>query len=197
MNILDIQVMRGPNYWSNYRRQLIVMKLDLGKYEELPTDEIPGFPERLISQLPSLEAHHCSRGKEGGFCERLREGTWLGHVVEHVALELQYLAGMDCGYGRTRGTGTHGIYNVVFSYTSESAGKIAAREAVALVSAIAEKRPFNVKQVLKQLKEAVRAEALGPSTQAIVARVSAAPSPSKSGLASSTYQSQNVPQTNS
>ena len=89
MEIKNIQVMRGPNYWSNYRKRLIVMKLDLGNYEELPTDKIPQFYERIMRAIPSLFEHRCSEGKEGGFCERMQEGTWLGHVIEHVALEMQ------------------------------------------------------------------------------------------------------------
>lgn len=104
MNILKTQVLNGPNYWSNYRKELIVIKLDLGKYEELPTNRIAGFKERLIQALPSLHSHRCSLGIEGGFLTRIEDGTWLGHVIEHIALELQCLAGMDCGFGRTYGT---------------------------------------------------------------------------------------------
>lgn len=168
MKVIDISVMRGPNYWSNYRQQLIVMKLDLEKYEELPTDMIPGFAERLMRLIPTLEEHRCSRGYAGGLRERMEEGTWLGHVIEHVALELQCLAGMDCGYGRTRSADAYGVYNVVFCYELENAGLYAAEAAVRLVKAVAEKKWYNVQRDLRDLRAIRKRDAFGPSTQAIV-----------------------------
>ncbi|WP_294678528.1 cyanophycin synthetase [uncultured Fluviicola sp.] len=168
MEIKNIQVMRGPNYWSNYRQKLIVMKLDLGKYEELPTNKIPKFYERIMKALPSLYEHRCSEGKAGGLCERMKEGTWLGHVIEHVALEFQVLAGMDCGYGRTRSAGEYGVYKVVFSYLSEEAGIYAGKAAVEFVKAVAEKNNFDVKNVIETLKEIWTDEMPGPSTQTIL-----------------------------
>src|SRR5678816_3912801 len=107
MKILDIKAMRGPNYWSIRRHKLIVMKLDLEEMEELPSNKISGFADRMEKLLPTMYEHHCSEGGPGGFFKRVREGTWMGHVVEHVALEIQTLAGMDCGFGRTRSTGQH------------------------------------------------------------------------------------------
>jgi cyanophycin synthetase len=168
MKVMNIKVMRGPNYWSNYRRQLIVMKLDIEQYEELPTNKLPGFCNRLMRLLPTLEEHRCSEGTKGGLYKRMQEGTWLGHVIEHVALELQCLAGMDCGFGRTRSAGAYGVYKVVFSYQLESAGRYAAKAAVELVTAVAEKRPYNLKKTLHDLAQICKNEALGPSTQAIV-----------------------------
>src|SRR3989344_2424215 len=162
MEIMRIQVMRWPNYWSNYRKRLIVMKLDIGKYEELPTNRIPQFYERIMQAIPSLYEHRCSEEKEGGLCERMREGTWLGHVIEHVALEMQVLAGMDCGYGRTRSTGEYGVYKVVFSYLSEKAGIYAGKAAVNFVKAMAEKKSFNLKKVISELHEIWLDEAAGP-----------------------------------
>lgn len=160
--------MRGPNYWSNYRQKLIVMKLDLGKYEELPTNKIPQFYERIMKALPSLYEHRCSEGKAGGLCERMKLGTWLGHVIEHVALEFQVLAGMDCGYGRTRSAAEYGVYKVVFSYLSEEAGVLAGKAAVDFVKAVAEKNSFDVKNVIETLKEIWTDEMPGPSTQTIL-----------------------------
>ena len=116
MKIIEIKVMRGPNFWSINRKKLIVMKLDIEELEELPSNKIDGFNDRIQKLIPSLISHRCSEGKEGGFYIRLKEGTWMGHVIEHIALELQSLAGMECGYGRTRSTGTVGVYHVVFSY---------------------------------------------------------------------------------
>src|SRR6202012_756738 len=133
---IEIKTLRGPNYWSNYRKKLIVMKLDLEELEELPTDKIEGFPERLEKMLPSMRKHRCSKSHEGGFFERVKEGTWMGHVIEHIALEIQSLAGMECGFGRTRGTGTKGHYNVVFSYIEEKVGVYAAEAAVKITEAI-------------------------------------------------------------
>src|SRR5687767_261190 len=112
MKILDIKVMRGPNYWSADYPKLIVMRLDLEELEELPTNEIDGFSERIKALIPSLENHYCSEGHKGGFFLRVKEGTWMGHVIEHIAIEIQTLAGMFSGFGKTRSTSHKGIYNV-------------------------------------------------------------------------------------
>ena len=122
--------MRGPNYWSVRRHKLIVMRLDIEDLEEKPTDKIPGFYGRLKELMPTLYSHRCSEGHKGGFFERVERGTWMGHVIEHIALEIQTLADMDTGFGRTRGTGEHGVYNVVFSYLEEEVGVYAAKAAV-------------------------------------------------------------------
>src|SRR5204862_3660719 len=118
MNILEIKVLKGPNYWSVRRNKLIQMKLDLEEKENMPTNKIPGFRERLEKLLPSLYEHRCSVGKPGGFFERVDAGTGMGHVREHIALEIQTLAGMDTGCGRTRTPEgeKEGVYNVVLSY---------------------------------------------------------------------------------
>src|SRR5688572_24327653 len=105
MRILELKVLRGPNYWSVRRPNLIQMKLDLEELEARPTNSIAGFRERLEELLPSLINHRCSEGVKGGFFHRVDEGTWMGHVIEHVALELQTLAGMNTGFGRTRTAG--------------------------------------------------------------------------------------------
>jgi cyanophycin synthetase len=168
MEIEEIRVLRGPNYWSNYRKKLIAMKLDLGGYEDYPTNQINGFVETLTTMIPSLASHRCSIGKAGGFIIRMQEGTWLGHVVEHVALELQTLAGMDTGFGRTRSTGKRGVYNVVFSYVLENAGVYAGKAAVRLVQAIAEGKPYFFDADIEALKKILYNDGLGPSTQSIV-----------------------------
>jgi cyanophycin synthetase len=160
--------MRGPNYWSNYRRQLIVMKLDLQESEEFPTNKIEGFSERIESLIPSLYDHRCSEKRPGGFFERVKEGTWLGHVVEHVALELQTLAGMSCGFGRTRSASEKGVYNVVFSYQVEAAGIYAAKAAVAIVEALKSNTPTDIAEYITELSRINRNEGVGPSTQSII-----------------------------
>jgi len=132
MKILRTQTLRGPNYWSIRRDKLIVMRLDLEDLAEKPSNEIPGFYEGLIDVLPSLVEHYCSPGYRGGFFERVRTGTYMGHIIEHIALELQELAGTPVGFGRTRATSTPGVYNVVFEYVDEQAGRYAGRAAVRL-----------------------------------------------------------------
>src|SRR3989337_3103673 len=108
MKIVEIKTLRGPNYWSVRRPKLIQMILDLEDLEQRPTNMIPGFLERLRGLLPGLFEHRCSVGVEGGFFERVEEGTWMGHVIEHIALEIQTVAGIGNGFGRTRGTGKEG-----------------------------------------------------------------------------------------
>lgn len=168
MKILNIKVMRGPNYWSNYRQKLIVMKLDLEELEDYPTNKIDGFAERLEALMPSLYTHRCSEKKPGGFFRRVREGTWMGHIIEHIALELQSLAGMQCGFGRTRPTHTKGVYHVVFYYQVESAGTYAAKAAVRIASVLASDEPYDIAHDIKELTRINKKEGLGPSTQAIV-----------------------------
>ena len=171
MRILKIQTLRGPNYWSIRRHKLIVMRLDLEDLAEKPSNVIPGFYEALVETLPSLEAHFCSPGCRGGFLMRVQEGTMMGHIIEHIALELQELAGMPAGFGRTRETSTPGIYQVVFEYVDEQAGRYAARAAVRLCQSIVEQGRYSqaeLEQDLQDLKELYRDSALGPSTEAIV-----------------------------
>ena len=168
MKILKTKVLRGPNYWSNYRKQLIVMNLDLEECEELPTNNIDGFAQRIEALIPSLYEHRCSQKKPGGFFDRVRKGTWLGHVIEHVALELQSLAGMPCGFGRTRGAGSEGVYHVVFAYQVERAGLYAAQAAVRVVEALKDNVPYDIQKDINQLIEINRNEGIGPSTQSIL-----------------------------
>jgi cyanophycin synthetase len=173
MNILEIRTLRGPNYWSGYWKKLIIMRLDIEDYEEKPSDKIKGFYKRMNEIMPSLLSHGCSYGEEGGFLKRVKEGTWAGHIIEHFALELQTLAGMDVGYGRTRETSNKGIYNVVFAYMEEEVGRYAARAAIRLFLDLAEgKAVEEIKksiaedlQKMREIREDVR---FGPSTGSIV-----------------------------
>src|SRR3954451_9076147 len=123
MEIRQTTVYRGPNVWA--RMPVIRMVVDLGELEERPTSDIPGFADRLLELLPTLEEHGCSRGVPGGFVERMHEGTWMGHVLEHVALEIQNLAGADVTRGKTRSTEEQGVYNVIFEYRQEDVGRAA------------------------------------------------------------------------
>lgn len=168
MKIIDIKVMRGPNYWSIRRHKLVQMRLDLEEMEQSPTNKINGFGERLEKMFPSMYSHRCSVGTPGGFFERVKEGTWMGHVIEHIALELQTLAGMECGFGRTRGTGKDGIYNVVFSYMEEKAGIYTAKASVRIAEALISGNDYDLAEDIQNLREIREEERLGPSTGCIV-----------------------------
>ncbi|MET0636191.1 MAG: cyanophycin synthetase [Chitinophagaceae bacterium] len=169
MRILEIKVLRGPNYWSVRRPKLIQLKLDLEELEQLPTNKIEGFRERLENLLPTLATHRCSEGVPGGFFSRVDEGTWMGHVIEHIALEIMTLAGMDCGFGRTRSTGEReGVYFVVFDYMEEDAGVYAARASVRIAEALIAGTPYDLQPDIQEMREIREDTRLGPSTGCIV-----------------------------
>ncbi len=168
MRIREINAMRGPNYWSVRRHKLIVMVLDLEEMEERPSNSIPGFKERLEAMFPTMYEHRCSVGEPGGFFQRVEEGTWMGHIIEHIALEIQSLAGMDVGFGRTRGYGEKGVYNVVFAYMEESVGRYAAKAAVKICEALANNEPYDLSDDIQQMRELREADRLGPSTGSII-----------------------------
>jgi cyanophycin synthetase len=168
MKILKTQVLRGPNIWSNYRKKLIQVKLDLEEMENFPTNKIDGFPQRIKTAFPGMIKHECSEGTSGGFFRRLERGTWLGHVIEHVALEIQSLAGIETGYGRTRSTGTKGVYNMVFAYEIEQAGLYTAQAAFRIVDAMVRNEAYDFEADISELKKLKRRYGLGPSTKSIV-----------------------------
>ncbi len=168
MKILEIKVMKGPNYWSVRRHKLIVMLLDLEDLEQKPTNKIDGFLDRIKNLFPSMLAHRCSEGVEGGFFQRVAEGTWMGHVIEHIALELQSLAGMNTGFGRTRGASKEGVYHVVFSYVEEESGKYTAEAAVRIAEALIAGTEYDLPSDIQQLREIRERVRLGPSTGSIV-----------------------------
>ncbi len=168
MRIREINAMRGPNYWSIRRHKLIVMVLDLEEMEELPSNKIDGFNDRLKMMFPSMYSHRCSVGEPGGFFQRVEEGTWMGHVIEHIALEIQTLADMDTGFGRTRGYGEKGVYNVVFSYIEENVGRYAAKAAVDICKALISGDSYDLEADIQRMREIREDERLGPSTGSIV-----------------------------
>lgn len=171
MKILKTQTLRGPNYWSIKHQKLIILRLALEDLAESPSNEIPGFYDGLIEALPSLVEHFCSPGCRGGFLSRVQEGTMMGHIVEHVALELQALAGMPVGFGRTRETATPGTYQVVIEYMDEQAGRYAARAAVRLCQSIVDSGHYpadELEQDLADLRDLWADASLGPSTECIV-----------------------------
>lgn len=168
MKIVSINAMRGPNYWSVRRHKLIVMVLDLQEMEEYPSNKIDGFRERLETMFPSMYEHRCSVGTAGGFFQRVEEGTWMGHIIEHIALEIQTLAGMDVGFGRTRGYGESGVYNVVFAYMEEKVGRYAAELAVRICEALIKGEDYDLADDIQKMREIREDERLGPSTGSIV-----------------------------
>jgi cyanophycin synthetase len=171
MKILQTQTLRGPNYWSIRHSKLILIRLDLKELADSPSDTIPRFNDGLVAVLPSLEEHYCSPGCRGGFLSRLREGTMMGHILEHVALELQVLADMPVGFGRTRETATPGIYQVVIEYQHEAAGRYATRAALRLCQSIIETGTYPEAELQTDLNDlrGLRTEAAqGASTEALV-----------------------------
>jgi len=167
LRILETRVYRGPSYWSY--DLAIKLVVDLGVLEAFPSNTIPGFVDGLLELLPGVGRHSCSTGKSGGFERRLRDGTWLGHVAEHVALQLQREAGTEVGRGKTRSAGEPGRYHVVYAYAEESVGLAAGRLAVRLVNHLVEpEHDFAFVAELENLILLAERAAFGPSTQAIL-----------------------------
>ena len=167
IQLLRINYLRGPNIWT-YRPTLEVW-LDLGELEDFPSNLLPGFNDRLVGLLPALEEHHCGVGERGGFIQRLREGTWTGHVLEHVVIELLNLAGMPTGFGQTRSTSKRGIYRMVFRARDEQVARAALAEGHRLLMAAINSQPFDVSGAVSKVREQVDDCYLGPSTACIVA----------------------------
>lgn len=167
LRIVEQRVYRGPNYWSY--DPTIKLVVDLGPLEEWPTNRIPGFVDRLLAVVPGVAAHSCGTGRAGGFEDRLRDGTWLGHVAEHIALQIQRDAGTEVGRGKTRSTGQPGRYHVIYSYAEESVGLAAGSLAVRLVNHLVEPEPaFDFAAEFEGLVRLAERAAFGPSTQAIL-----------------------------
>ncbi|UBV44940.1 cyanophycin synthetase (plasmid) [Deinococcus taeanensis] len=189
MTVLEKQIYRGPNLYGY--GPMIRFQLDLGALEAHPTNTLPDFTDRLLTLLPSLHKHGCSYRKPGGFVRRLRDGTWLGHVAEHVALDLQSLAGTPVTYGKTRSVrGRPGVYNVLYAYREERVGLMAGLSALRLISSLLPPElqgleglsrlvpsslstpdldgPFDLEAELNGLRTLVRRYALGPTTHSLV-----------------------------
>jgi cyanophycin synthetase len=170
LRVLESRVLRGPNYWSP--KPVVRLLVDLGDLERWPSNTIPHFTEALVGVMPTLDDHACSLGRRGGFISRLREGTWMGHVTEHVALELQNLAGTEVRHGKTRSAGAEGRYHVIFEYREEQVGLEAGRMAVRLVNHIVDpddpEVAFDLEVEMEHLIRLAERLAFGPSTQALV-----------------------------
>ena len=166
LEITRLRALRGPNFWR--LAPVIAADVRLGSLESLTTADLLGFTERLLSALPTLHEHPCSRGRPGGFVERLMEGTGWPHVLEHVALELQGLAGSTVDYGRVVPSGDEGIWWVIVEYEEEALGVQSMREAVALVRACIGGSPVEMPGVLAKLRQTGEQARLGPSTSVLV-----------------------------
>lgn len=166
MQFLKILPLRGPNIWTY--RPVLEAWLDIGVLEDSPSNTIPGFYERLTAWLPTLIEHRCGIGERGGFLERVREGTWPGHILEHVTLELQTLAGMQGGFGKARSTPVRGVYKVVVRSRNEEVSRVALHAGRDLVMAAIENKPFDVTATINKLRDMVDSLCLGPSTACIV-----------------------------
>ncbi len=166
IQLLRINYLRGPNIWT-YRPALEVW-LDLGVLEDHPSHTIPGLNDRLTTWLPALEEHHCGVGERGGFLQRLQEGTWCGHVLEHVVIELLNLSGMPTGFGQTRSTSVRGVYRMVFRARDEQVARVALAQGHRLLMAAINDEPFDVQAAVSRLRTEVDDRYLGPSTACIV-----------------------------
>lgn len=167
IKLLRVRHLRGPNIWT-FRSALEVW-LDLGPLEDHPSHTIPGLNERLVRWLPALQEHHCGVGEAGGFLQRLQEGTWCGHVLEHVVIELLNLAGMPTGFGQTRSTSQRGVYRMVFRARDERVARTALAQGHALLTAAIRGQDFDTAAAVRAVREAIDEWYLGPSTACIVA----------------------------
>ena len=154
--------LRGPSMWT-YRPALEAW-VDIGELEDYPSNTLPGFVERLSAWLPSLVEHRCSYGERGGFLKRLEEGTWPAHILEHVTLELQNLAGMPGGFGKARSTDERGVYKVVVRAWHEDITRAALHSARDLVMAAINDETFDLPAAITELKDMADQLLLGPST---------------------------------
>ena len=177
MEILSLKALRGPNQWASF--PVLEAWVDLGRLEDFPSNTLPGFNERVMAWLPTMIEHRCSIGERGGFFERLRTGTWMGHVLEHVTLELQTLAGTPVGYGRAREAKTRGVYKVVIEYKEEKFGIECFHAAHRLLMAAIDDAPFDVAAEVKRLRGVLLDVQLGPSTRSIVEAAAARGIPSQ------------------
>ena len=166
MNIEKVRILRGPNVWANF--PVLEAWVHLEEFKERPSDQIPGFSERVIAWLPTMIEHRCGIGERGGFFQRLRTGTYMGHILEHVTLELQSLAGTDVGFGKARETSVEGIYRVAIEFRDEKLALASLDTAFRLLQAAVHSQPFDVASEIEKLRELAHEVCLGPSTAAIV-----------------------------
>ncbi len=166
MEFIKILTMAGPNLWARF--PVLEAWVELGDLKDSPSNEMPGFNDRLMGWLPTMIEHRCSIGERGGFFERLRRGTYLAHILEHVTLELQALAGADFGFGRARETSKEGLFRVAVRYEDEALGRACLEQGRQLCLAAVHDRPFDVDAAVRALRTIVDDVGLGPSTRTLV-----------------------------
>ncbi|MGI9076432.1 MAG: cyanophycin synthetase family protein, partial [Gemmatimonadaceae bacterium] len=166
LRVTRLRALRGPNFWR--LAPVIACDVQLGSLEHVSSADIPGFTEQLIGYLPSLAEHQCTRGRLGGFIERLEEGTHFPHIMEHVGLELQTLTGSDVSFGRVVASGDKGVWWVIVAYEEEEVGLQAMRDATRLLRACMTGEPFDIERAVNDLQDVYDGVRLGPSTNAIV-----------------------------
>lgn len=166
IRFLEILSLRGPNLWTY--RPVLEAWVDIGELEDCPSNVLPGFVDRLCAWLPTLSGHRCSYGEPGGFVKRLHEGTWPAHILEHVTLELQNLAGMPGGFGRARETGVRGVYKVAVQAWQEEVTRACLHAARDLVMAAIEDTSFDLEATHTRLREIAQQYILAPNTSCIV-----------------------------
>lgn len=164
--LLKVNYLRGPSIWTY--REVLEVWLDLGELEEFPSNKIEGFAQRLKDWLPDLIEHHCGVGERGGFLMRLDEGTWCGHILEHIIIELLNLAGMPTAFGQTRSTSQYGVYRMVFRAKDEQVARAALAQGHRLIMAAINNQPFDVPAAVQAIRTVIADRYLGPSTSAIV-----------------------------
>ena len=165
MEFRKVLALRGPNIWANF--PVLEARVDLGEYKDCSSDEVPGFNDRLMAWLPTLVEHRCSVGERGGFFQRLRRGTYPAHILEHITLELQSLAGMGVGYGKARETSEEGVYRVVVEYEEEDLARTCLQCARELFLAAAHDRPFDVAAEVEKLRQLCRRVSPDATTLAV------------------------------
>ena len=166
MEFRKVLALRGPSIRANF--PVLEAWVDIGEFETKPSDQIPGFNERLTAWLPTMIEHRCSIGQRGGFFERLRRGTYMGHILEHTTLELETLSGVDVSFGRARGTSEVGVYKIVVEYIEETLGRECLETAHRLLMAAVADQPFDVAGEVARLRALAQQRCLGPSTGGIV-----------------------------
>jgi hypothetical protein len=184
LRVIERSSYRGANLYS--LRAMVRIRVDIGALEGRPSNTLPDFSRRLLTLLPGLRNHHCSKGRPGGLVERLETGTWFGHIVEHVAIELQSLAGARVSRGKTRSVfGQPGIYDILYEYTDEQAALLAGAHALGLLTRLLPENlavleglghlprsnlaaDASIAEIVAELMKIIKASAFGPSTQAIV-----------------------------
>jgi cyanophycin synthetase len=171
MEIRRVFALRGPNIWANF--PVLEAWVDLGELKDKPSNVLPGFNDRLMAWMPTMIEHRCSIGQRGGFFQRLRDGTYQGHILEHVTLELQCLAGEEVGYGKARESSEDGVYKVIVEYIDETVGRACLETARRMLHAAVHDLPFDVAAEIAQLRELAQDVCLGPSTRSIVAAAQA------------------------